>query len=102
MSKQRGFTQLVIVLVVLLAIAAGVYLVQQETHFIPLAVSPKPTVPPVENLTRKVRTLTPTPTVLPTFEDKTDLESGLKELDNSDIDSIGNNLSQNDQDAATF
>lgn len=94
--RQTGIAQVIIIIIVLLGLVAGVYLVQQQTNFFPKAASPKK----VENMKKNV----PGDEAKKGQEikNKSELGDTLKDLDTTDIDGLGKELSENDIDAASF
>lgn len=74
--KEKGVAQVIIILLIMVGIAVGVYLVQQRTNLLPKAAAPSPA--------------------------QSDLETLMTDLDNTNIDAMDNELMQNDTDAASF
>lgn len=96
-KSQKGIIQILIIILVLVAIAAGVYEIQKNTDFLPKAAPLK-----------KETNLQPTIPVGTAGSEQTiirngkDLQTTLNDVDNTDIDAIDQDLSQNDADAASF
>lgn len=79
MRKQRGNMQLVIIVILLVGLMVGVYLVQQRTNILPNASSPSQTI-----------------------QTDGDLMKIASDLDYENVDSLDQQLSQNDNDLNAF
>lgn len=103
MDKQKGIAGILIILLILIAIGAGVYLVQQKTSFLPLAFFSKQETPvrsvPVNQSPKQAAKAVPTPTI-EAINSKEDLTKVLKEVDDLSTDIIDSQLSSSDLDAS--
>lgn len=80
--NQKGNMQLIIIVIIIVAIALGVYLVQQRTSLLPKAYSPKNT--------------------SQTIDSSSDLERNLNELENTNINQLDQGISENNSDVNSF
>lgn len=95
MEKQRGFTQIILIVAAVVALLAGAF------YFMP-----KNQTSPSNNLTGNQQSFTEeqtgTTVSVPTVKSPQDLTAVSNDLDNTNVDSINNDLSQNDTDASNF
>lgn len=88
MRNQRGNMQLAAVVILIVGVLVGIYLVQQRTNLLPKAASPGR------------YTYQPTPSQ--NIQNDNDLVKTSNELDDKNIDSLDQQLGQNDNDLNTF
>ena len=103
-NNQRGFMQVVAIVLVLVGIAGGAYLVQQKTNFFPKAAEPKVERPQVKDNAQKQAQQEKSTLEQSSASANTDVDLGssLKELDDIKTNDVELNLSQNELDAAQF
>ena len=88
MEKQKGNINLIIILIIAVAIIMGVYLVQQRTNYLPKAsINPSTSNPA---------------TTSSAIQNDNCLMVTSNQLDQTDLDALDKDLSQNDQDLANF
>lgn len=93
MTNQRGNIPLVVIIIVIVVgLIIGVYLVQQRTNLLPKAKSPKPS---------PYQATQVTPTAQPIQNDGDLMRVG-QELDRENLEVIETQLTQNDNDLASF
>lgn len=97
-KEQKGIAQILIIVLILVGIAVGVYLVQQNTDFFSDAASKK------KEVSQSQKTVPGQVAKKGEIEIKSgqDLQKVLTDLDNTDINAMDQELSQNDSDAASF
>lgn len=94
---QKGISQILIIILILVAIAAGVYQIQKNTNFLPKAAPLKKETSLQQTI--PVQTARSGQTII---RDGKDLQTTLNDVDNTDINAIDQDLSQNDADSASF
>ncbi len=94
MKDQKGIIQIIIIVIILLGIAAGVFLVQQRTNFLPEAAQKKVN-PYLQNLQKQVQKQREIQQIeIKTYQD---LQNSLTDLDQTDPGQLDSNLSELDK-----
>jgi hypothetical protein len=101
-NSERGLVQVILVLVLVVGLAGGLFLVSQKTNvFAPKASEPKATaLPKLTPLSKPTSSHESGPSGQ--INSKTDLEVTTQELDSTDVDAMNSDLSQLDTDSSGF
>jgi hypothetical protein len=93
--KQKGFAQALMLIIAVVGLVAGLYLVGKATNILPQAKEtdhPAPVSQAVQNIDNR----------MPPINNKQDLENRLQDLENTNVDSLDQQVSDNESDAVGF